>query len=55
MDSLVGAIPRGFFYAQTEVVDVGYRKVSYMEQLWYVLCYKLRQLFRKEVADAKET
>ena len=55
MDSLVGAIPRGFFYAQTEVVCVGYRKVGYMEQLWYVLRYKLRQLFRKEVADAKET
>ena len=55
MDSLVGAIPRGFFYAQTEVVDVGYRKVSYMEQLWYVLRYKLRQLFRKEDTGAKQT
>jgi len=34
---------------------MGYRKVGYMEQLWYVLCYKLRQLFRKEAKYAKET
>jgi len=47
--------PWGFFYAQMEVVCVGYRKVGYMEQLWYVLRYKLRQFFRKEVTDAKET
>ena len=51
----MGEIPRGFFYAQTEVVDVGYRKVGYMEQLWYVLRYKLRQLFRKENTGAKQT
>ena len=44
-----------FLCPKTEVVCVGYRKVGYMEQLWYVLRYKLRQLFRKEVADAKET
>lgn len=34
---------------------MGYRKVGYMEQLWYVLCYKLRHLWRKEEKDAKET
>lgn len=44
---------RGFFYAQTEVLSVGYRKVSYVEQLWYILRYKLRQLLRKEDASAK--
>jgi len=27
---------------------MGYRKVSALEQVWYILCYKLRQLFRKE-------
>jgi len=34
---------------------MGYRKVGYMEQLWYVLRYKLRQFFRKEEKNAKET
>ena len=43
----------GFFYAQTEVMCVGYRKVSYVEQLWYILRYKLRQFFRKEDVSAK--
>ena len=46
---------RGFFYAQTEVMCVGYRKVSYVEQLWYILRYKLRQLLRKEDNSAKQT
>ena len=44
---------RGFFYAQMEVMCVGYRKVSYMEQIWYILRYKLQQLFRKEDKRAK--
>ena len=34
---------------------MGYRKVGYLEQIWYILRYKLRQFFRKEVTDAKET
>ena len=46
---------RGFFYAQMEVMCVGYRKVSYMEQIWYILRYKLRQLLRKEDNSAKQT
>ena len=46
---------RGFFYAQMEVMCVGYRKVSYMEQILYVLRYKLRQIFRKEDSGAKQT
>ena len=45
----------GFFYAQMEVMCVGYRKVSYMEQIWYILRYKLRQLLRKEDNSAKQT
>ena len=45
----------GFFYAQMEVMCVGYRKVSYMEQILYVLRYKLRQIFRKEDSGAKQT
>ena len=44
---------RGFFYVQMEVMSVGYRKVSYAEQILYVLRYKLRQLFRKEDNRAK--
>ena len=46
---------RGFFYAQMEVMYVGYRKVSYMEQIWHILRYKLRQLLRKEDDSAKQT
>ena len=45
----------GFFYAQMEVMCVGYRKVSYVEQILYVLRYKLRQIFRKEDSGAKQT
>ena len=44
---------RGFFYAQMGVMCVGYRKVSYMEQIWYILRYKLQQLIRKEDKRAK--
>ena len=34
---------------------MGYRKVGYLEQVWYILRYKLRHLFRKEESHAKET
>ena len=54
MMSLCGSKSRrGFFYAPMEVMCVGYRKVSYMEQIWYILRYKLQQLFRKEDKRAK--
>ena len=46
-------IPRGFFHAQTEVIQMGYRKVSALEQIWYILCFKLREIFRKEDNRAK--
>ena len=32
---------------------MGYRKVSYLEQIWYILRYKLREFFRKEDKRAK--
>ena len=32
---------------------MGYRKVSALEQIWYILCYKLRLLLRKEDDRAK--
>lgn len=51
----MGAILWGFSYAQTEVMAMGYRKVGYMEQVWYIFRYKLRQLLRKEDTDAKKT
>ena len=49
----MGVIPWGFFYARTEVIVVGYRKVSYAEQVWYIIRYKLRELLRKEDQRAK--
>ena len=52
-NSLMGAISWGFSYTQTEVVPMGYRKVSYAEQIWYIVRYKLRQLLRKEKKSAK--
>ena len=30
-----------------------YRRFSYLEQLWYILRYKFRELWRKEDARAK--
>lgn len=32
---------------------MGYRRVSYLEQLWYILRYKVHGLFRKEDPRAK--
>lgn len=32
---------------------MGYRRVSYLEQVWYILRYKFRELFRKEDHRAK--
>ena len=32
---------------------MGYRRVSYLEQLWYILRYKFRELRRKEDTCAK--
>ena len=32
---------------------MGYRKVSYLEQMWYILLYKLRHRKRKEDSHAK--
>lgn len=37
----------GFSYAQMEVIDVGYRKVGHLEQVWYIIKYKLGELFRR--------
>ena len=37
----------GFSYAQTEVIPVGYRKVGYLEQTWYIIKYKIRQIFHR--------
>lgn len=43
----MGEIPWGFFYAQTEVFQMGYRKVGYLEQTWYIIRYRLGELFRR--------
>ena len=48
MTSLHGRNPvEAFSYAIGGFV-MGYRKVSYLEQIWYILRYKLREFFRKE-------
>ena len=52
-NGLMRAISWGFSYTQTEVIPMGYRKVSYAEQVWYIIRYKLRQLLRKEDKRAK--
>ena len=49
----MGAISWGFFYARKEVSPMGYRKVSYLEQIWYILRYKFRHRRRKEDKRAK--
>ena len=49
----MGAISWGFSYAQKEVFPMGYRKVSYLEQIYYILWYKLRQFLKKEDKRAK--
>ena len=49
----MGSRPWGFFYAPMEVIVVGYRKVSYAEQIWYIIRYKLREFLRKEDKRAK--
>ena len=43
----MGVIPWGFSSALRGVYDMGYRKVGYMEQIWYILKYKFTQRFRK--------
>lgn len=32
---------------------MGYRKVSYLEQIWYILLFKFRHKYRKEEKCAK--
>ncbi len=46
-NGLMGAIPWGFSYAQKGMIHMGYRKVGYLEQLWYIVKYKLGGLFRR--------
>jgi len=43
----VGEILQGFSYARKGVVQMGYRKVGYLEQLWYILKYKLGELLKR--------
>lgn len=50
---LIGAILWGFFHARKEVPPMGYRRVSYLEQIWYILLYKFRHRHRKEDKRAK--
>jgi len=38
----------GLFLCPKEVFPLGYRKVSYLEQVWYILRYKFQHRRRKE-------
>ena len=38
---------RAFLLPRKECLFMGYRKVGYLEQAWYILKYKLDQLFRR--------
>ena len=49
----MGAIPWGFSDAPKEVFPMGYRKVSYLEQVWYILLFKIKHPRRKEDKCAK--
>lgn len=44
---LAGAILWGFSYARKGVVQMGYRKVGHLEQVWYIIKYKLGEVFRR--------
>ena len=47
-DSLRGDLPAEAFLMLGERRScMGYRKVGYLEQLWYILKYKLGELFRR--------
>ena len=48
-----GSDPVGLFLCPKEVCCMGYRKVGYLEQIWYILRYKFRELQRKEDHNAK--
>lgn len=52
-NGLMGAIPWGFSHAPKEVFPMGYRKVSYLEQVWYILLFKIKHPRRKEDNRAK--
>lgn len=45
----------GLFLYPKEVCPMGYRKVGYLEQIWYILRYKFREIKRKEDLSAKKT
>ena len=45
--SLAGVILRGFHYAAEGGNRMGYRKVGYLEQCWYIIRYWLQERFRR--------
>ena len=45
----------GLFLYPKEVCPMGYRKVGYLEQIWYILRYKFLEIKRKEDRSAKKT
>ena len=45
----------GLFLTPKEGGPMGYRKVGYRAQIWYILRYKIREIKRKEDRIAKKT
>lgn len=46
-EGLDGAIRRGLCYTRKKEPPVPYRKVTYREQIWYIIKFKLREIFRR--------
>lgn len=42
----MGSSPWGFSHARKRRKAMGYRQVGWLEQCWYIIKYKLRELFR---------
>jgi len=49
-----GEIYAGLLLCQKEVY-MSYRKVGYLEQCYYIIKYKLQQVFRRRKDNAKKT
>ena len=41
----MGSSPWGFSHARKRRKAMGYRQVGWLEQCWYIIRYKLRELF----------
>ena len=54
-DGLHGSTPVRAFLMPERRCRMSYRKVTYLEQCWYILRFWLREKIRKDDPDAKKT